>query len=453
MSARIIPIAAAKVAPVDRSRWDGLKAYIAAQPWTGDLKQNVRNWLTDTQELAEYCDPVSGRLNGHATRDLGDITPYMWLIGEVALIDQLHMQAEAKAVDGLLAHGDIIRSFDNHDYVLSSYLLYRLTDQDVWRQRFLTSCHGLRRGFFSGAMPPAWIEADGRKSMRRAPTAYSLLELFCLAQTLDPAGNWTDFVAAQLPGIAEVLDKQPLPLIPRVAAERFGMIVYSPKPGRPWARLFKDNSNLVFALLTYLEVSGDEAAARLLCRIIATLDRTLFDVDAGWAFTEVWQRRGQSHPAEPRLVGNTIAIGLCHIVAQTPALANALNPDMAGAFIDEPLQEATQDGLVPMMPTLRLQHIDMTVDFVTAAILWLIDAGEPDEAEEVLSYGLAALRQHETSAGLTTLADANGPRGDICVKYNFLAVKLAICGYLLAHLDEMPDDDRQFIVDVFLLDR
>ena len=448
----IVQKLAAEPAP-SAGRWDALKDHVAASPWADGLLERLTGWQSADAGLAEFQDPATGAQRGDASRDLGDITPYLWLLGAMPAIERLHAQAAARTVDGLLADGGNIHAFDNHDYVLSFYLLYRLSDEGIWRERFLTSCRALRERFFSGAMPAAWIGIDGRPSLKCSATAYGLLELFCLAQTIDPTGDWTGFVAGQLPRIDRALDRQPLPMVPRTAATRFGMTVYNPKPGRPWSRLFKDNSNLIFALLTYLKVTDDHAVVPLLRRIITAIDQTLFDEDAGWAFTEVWQRRGRAVPAEPRLVGNTIAIELCSAVSGNAALTGALDPGKAQAFIDEPLQEAAEEGLVPMAPAAGLQHLDMTVDFVTTTVLWLHGRGEKATAEDVLARGTAALHRHQTARGLATLADRDGPRGDVCIKYNFLVVKLAVCGYLLAHGDALSAAERAFIADVFLIDR
>ncbi len=434
-------------------RWDGLKTHVMAQPTAQALTRRLAEWVVDDR-LAEYQDAATGALRGNASRDLGDITPFLWLLDGQDDIDRLHARAGIETVDGLLVEDQHVRSFDNHDYTLSFYLLYQLTEEEKWRRRFLERCRSIQQWFFgAGAMPPARVSVEARPSLKRAPTAYGLLELLCLAQRIDPDGNWTAFVADQLPAISAVLDKQPLPLIPRTAAERFGMVVYNPKPGRPWTRLFKDNSNLIFALLTYLQISGDETAVPLLRRIIGAVDETLLDEEAGWAFTEVWQRGGRSRPGSPLLVGNTIAIELCRAVRAIPALAGALDPAQAMVFIDEPLQEAAQEGLVPMAPGADVQHVDMMVDFVTTVVLWLAGTGDKETATEVLAHGVAALSRHETGRGLATLAGREGPRGEVCVKYNFLAVKLAVCGYLLAHGDVLSPADRAFIADVFLIDR
>lgn len=430
-----------------------LRKFVVDHPWSTHLQEHLTGWITPDGGLCEYSTPEIGRIEGRCFRDLASITPYLLLLGDRQALARLYDAAERQTADGLLVEGRRAASRDNHGYVLSFYLLYRLTGEEKWRSAFLQRCSVLRRLFFRDSFPPACAWPNGRSGAGRSASSYGLLELFCLAHQCDPSGEWLAVISDQVPHIAKILKRQSRRVMPRRALRLMGFTLFDRRPGALFARLFKDNSNLVYSLVSYHRISGDRLALHVLRQLIEAIDRTFLGRGDGWANTELWNALGYQRATTPLLLGNAFAIDLCHVVAASPEFGSALRTKKAGSFIDGPLSAIERGGTLALAPSTAAQHLGMIADFVTAAFLWLSAQGRQPAAETVLERGFAAVERHRTRGGLATLTGSKGPGDTVCTKYNFQVLKLLVCHYLLKHGPALSPADRSFIAEIFLIDR
>jgi hypothetical protein len=412
------------------------------------------DWLDDDAVLPAYFDASDGSRRGSIYPDLGDMTPYLWLAGREDAIDRLHGAAEEYCRNGILVFEGVSRPFENHDFLLSYDLSHRLTGRAADRERFLTGCAGLVGTFFSQPAPPERVDAmTGHVSRRLSSFGYGLLELLVIAARITGDRTWARICSWVFGDLYSDFRRRGIALAPRVAYRLAGHPRAVWTPGRPWARFFKDNSNLLFSAIAFHDLEPTPWLAEFIGDLWRSVCQVFLAAPSGWAFNEAMRDLTGLHGRKAGLAANAAALTVLAELRSRPDLAHLYDGDLEVRLLEAPVADWPEGGLLAMSPDDARQHLDILVDFTVAAARCLINRGELDRAGEMAARASQLVARHRTRFGLATLAGLAGPEGDVCVKYNFLAAKLTVLEWRIGAADTLSNEASAFVDDVFLIDR
>jgi hypothetical protein len=440
--------------PANQAALRGLRQAAADDRLFQMLQEIWGDWLNEDTILPAYFDADNGRRRGSIFPDLGDVTPYLWLAGREDAIDRLHGAAEEHCHDGILVFDGAARPFENHDFLLSYDLIHRLTGRLADRERFLTGCSGIAQTFFSRPAPPERVDvATGHVSRRLSAFGYGLLELLVAAALMTGDERWMRTCTRVLSDLQSDFRRRGVALAPRVAYRVAGRSRAIWAPGRPWARFFKDNSNLLFAAIAVYDVEPASWLAAFIEDVWRSVCRVFLAAPGGWACNEAMRGLNGLYGRSAGLAANATALTVLSELRVRPDLAHLYDGDLEARLLEAPAVGWSDGMLLAMAPDDPRQHLDLLVDFTVAAVRCLIFRGEFDRAGEMATRARQLVARHRTRFGLATLAGLAGPEGEVCVKYNFLAAKLTVLEWRISAAETLSAEASAFIDDIFLIDR
>lgn len=350
--------------------------------------------------------------------DLGDTAPFLAAIGDAPAALDMARAADTHLVNGLFPSGRKTLLFDNHDLVLGWLDLYEQTGERWLLDRATTALERIARTF---AVRGALVDSTGPfgiHSLRASPfnggyieTAVDLHRLTGRPEPLAWARTWARalvqspwFVAN---GMFSRFATPRLPLLGTLLgrASRAGAV-----------RLFKDNTNCAWGLLSLHAVDPDGAWSGAIQRLLLALEAE-------------FNRNGHmpAYPGRPSRFDLAAHVFLVDLLVDI-ALAG-IEPDRATALALRLVQVVEQhrwpNGLIPAHEGCERDHLDIMTDYGIALCrlgAWTGDTSLRTRAVEGWAQTWAT---HATADGLVLGVSLDGSVRDarIIVKYQFLAVK------------------------------
>lgn len=350
--------------------------------------------------------------------DLGDTAPFLAAIGDTSAALDMARAADTHLVDGLFPRGRKTLLFDNHDLVLGWLDLHEQTGERWLLDRATTALERIARTFTVNGLLVDATGPLGLHSLRANPfnggyieTAVDLHRLTGRREPLDWARTWaralvdspwfvahgmfSRFATPRLPALGTLLGR----------ASRAGPV-----------RLFKDNTNCAWGILSLHAVEPDAAWSGAIQRLLSALEAE-FD------------RNGHmpAYPGRPSRFDLAAHVFLCDLLVDI-ALAG-IEPDRATALALKLVQVVEQhrwpNGLVPASEGCERDHLDIMVDYGIALCRLGAWTGDPSLRTRALEGWAKTWAAHATPDGLVLGVSLDGGVRDarIIVKYQFLAVK------------------------------
>ena len=375
--------------------------------------------------------------------DLGDILPFLDAFGEHAIVDEQLELAKAHLWRGLYQRDGRVELFLNHDWLLGLLDLARRRDDgailDMVREASATLRSTLmRRGFlidevpeFGGAMARLWPASPFNGGFIELWVEEA--ELTGEAAPLDAARRlgeaWIGTETFRAHGLFEARRSVRLPALQRVGRQLSGLR----------ARLFKDNTNLLWGLLTLGEATGEPHWRAAVDRWLEGFRDHFFGGGMPFAYVD---RHLRGHDRSLKAAFSALDL-LTDLHAAGVGEGRAL--DLAREVAASWLALRWDSGLFPAAPGADRDHLDANVDMAVALVK--LAALAPDVADEAVEAAAvcrdAVLRHHLTPAGYAIAVGPSGAvvDGRVLVKYQALLTKLAL----------LPDDPADLAGDADLL--
>jgi hypothetical protein len=353
--------------------------------------------------------------------DFGDVLPYLAYFGYVdAALDQVR-RARPYLWRGLYRRRGRVQAFFNHDWLIGLIELYRLTGER-WLLALATEAADALRAHLDdrGLLRDEPVRWDVWRSWLRRASPFGggyiepLVELTALtgaerflahAQRL--AAAWLATRPFRAQGVFRRVFR--LPLVDALAAQ-------AP------ARLFKDNTNLLYGLLALYEATGDVALRQAIERWLDAFAAHVWN--GGQVFLLVDDRlRG----SQPELKAAFAALDLlCACVHGGVDRPRTLA--LARRIADCWLGEQWPQGLFPVAPGAACDHLDANTDMAVALAKLAVLTGERAYRQAADRCVAALLAQHAGPHGYVLAVGADGAFADgrIIVKYQALLLKLAL---------------------------
>jgi hypothetical protein len=372
--------------------------------------------------------------------DFGDVLPFLAKFGRRDFVDHQIEAAEPHLASALFRNRGRIRLFDNHDWLLGLLELHELTgDRALLRRAQEGALTLIETMFVDDLLIDATIEWRDPRSWLQPASPFNggyielWLELHARtgdARFLDASGRlaarWLRTDGFRQTGVFHRELCARSSAISRIA----GLGATSS------ARLFKDNTNFVWSLLSLWEATGDDRWKEAIGRWIAGF-RAHF-LNHGDVF--LWlDRNGGGHEVSLKAAFASIDL-LCDIHAadlSTDALPCAVTIARRWSA------HQWSSGLFPERPGGPRDHLDANVDMAISLLKLGGHTGLADFTDRARATARAVVARHDSPLGLVQAVDRDGRVRDprIIVKYQGLALKLALA----------PDDPAALLADPALL--
>lgn len=376
--------------------------------------------------------------------DFGDVLPFLEELGAADVVDEQLALAEPHLWNGLYRRDGRVRLFLNHDWLLGLLELARQRDGDETLVRRVQTAsralhdHFQRDGFlidevpewgpwtsrlwpaspFNGGYIELWVE-EAAMTQETAPLDWAR----------DLARAWVETETFQEAGVFEPRHSVRLPAMQPIRRRASTMR----------ARLFKDNTNLLWGLLTLADATGESRWRDAVDRWLEGFVRHFYGAGLPFSFLD-----RDLNGYEPTLKAAFSALDLLtdlHDAGVGEGRALDLARETAAVWLD--LQ--WPNGLFPAAPGAEYDHLDANVDLAVAFVkLAALGVPEADRlAEAADRCRRAVLEHHAAPAGYVLAVDRYGhPTDDrVLVKYQALITKLAL----------LPEDPADLAGDTELL--
>lgn len=370
--------------------------------------------------------------------DFGDVLPFLQRFGRHAFIEQQLASASAHIQDGLYAGEGGIRLFSNHDWLLGLLEIYRATgatsalDQAVMGARTI-----IGRMFVNDLLidetprfmdPRSWV---GRAS----PFNGGYIELWL--ELADVTGDASFLRAAErlASAWANAAGFRRHGVFPRVFSARSRLLnVLLASAATQRVLLFKDNTNLVWSILSLRQATGAEVWLQVLLRWLDGFERHFLN-DGEVPLWLDMSLRGRQHSIKAAFP----VIDLFCDLALAEGLSRPV--ELARTVADRWLGEQWPNGLFPEEIGADRDHLDANVDMAIALLKLAGVTGDARYEEAARRAAEAVIGLHETETGfvLSVGRDGHVRSGRIIVKYQGLALKLALAPRSAAGLMNNPD--------------
>lgn len=376
--------------------------------------------------------------------DFGDILPFLEELGESHVVDEQLRLSKPHLWNGLYQRDGRVRLFLNHDWLLGLLELARQRGGDPELVRMVrTASHALhdqfqRDGFLIDELPrggsvSSWL-------LPASPFNGGYIELWVEEAAM--TGEETPLHWASRLGAAWIETE---------TFQRFGVFEPRHSVRFPWiqplrrqlssmrARLFKDNTNLVWGLLTLSQATGESRWRFAVDHWLDGFAGSFFG--SGLPFAHLDRSAvGYDRTLKAAFSALDLLVDL-----HDAGVGDGRALDLAWEIASEWMGLQWPNGLFPVSPGADYDHLDANVDLAVAFVkLAALGVSESDRlAEAADRCRRAVLENHAAPAGYVLSVDRYGRHHDdrILVKYQALITKLAL----------LPDDPADLVGDVSLL--
>ena len=358
--------------------------------------------------------------------DFGDILPFLWHFGMQDFVDSQLKRAHKRLRDGLYVRDGRIRLFLNHDWLLGLLDIYRQThDEEILKLARLGAVN-IANGYFCNDilidelphkrdwmtyLAPASPFNGGYIELWVDLHKYTNDEKYLVwARRL--ASGWIDSQSFKEHGVFS-----------RVFSARFPLIsIFLGRIATLKSRLFKDNTNLVWGILSLYKATGEIRWKNALEHWVAGFEKSFFNEGKVNLMVNASM---SGYEASIKAAFSSMDL-LCDLHWENIEQERTLK--LATAIADYWLSQQWTNGLFPEVPGGDTDHLDANVDLVVA-LAKLYDLTRKQNYLEALTLcRQSILSLHATDVGYCLAVDRAGLPSDsrIIVKYQGLVMKLAI---------------------------
>lgn len=376
--------------------------------------------------------------------DFGDILPFLEELGEHEVVDEQLRLAEPHLWNGLYQRDGRVRLFLNHDWLLGLLELARQRDGNPHLLAMVQTAsralhqHFQRDGFLIDERPEAGPAKS--KLWPASPFNGGYIELWVeeaeITGTEEPlewarllASAWVETRTFQAHGVFEPRHSVRVPAI-QSARRRLSTMR---------ARLFKDNTNLLWGLLTLADATGERRWRQAVDHWLDGFVRHFYGAGMPFAFLDR-ELLGYDRSLKAAFSALDLLVDL-----HDAGVGEGRTLELAREIAEAWLALQWPNGLFPAAPGADLDHLDANVDLAVALVkLAAHDSGTRERYLEAAHRCRSALLQHHASpAGYVLAVDRYGRYADsrVLVKYQALLTKLAL----------LPDDPADLVGNTDLL--
>lgn len=363
--------------------------------------------------------------------DFGDILPFLYLFGRRQFVrQQLHL-AQPYLWHGLYQRAGRVQTLFNHDFLLGLIDLYQLSrDPEIlaWASKAADTlwgklrCHDRIVDSLDTTKQRTfqyWRQANPYNGGFIEPFVQLYLltgrERF-LSRAIAEARSWINSGFFQRYGLFRRVNL--------VGPERVSALIARLAAG-PLVKLFKDNTNLVFSLVTLYGQVGEQWIKDSILHWVSGFEQYLLNDGAVFMYLDKTRRGGR---VDIKAAFPTLDL-LCDIywfVERDPRILG-----MARLIGDYWLSQQWPNGLFPQAPGAKGDHLDCNTDMSIALVKLAELTREERYLEAARRCACANLETHFSDYGYILSVDADGQVIDdrIMTKYQGLLLKLALLNW------------------------
>lgn len=396
--------------------------------WVCELQEHFTSTYLDDHGMmminmnrdgsADFSEPVIA--------DFGDILPFLWHLGMHDFVESQLKLARGRLVDGLYVRNGRTRLFLNHDWLLGLIDLYRQSHDPNLLEMALQGARTIARDYFRGDLLIDEIPGGSAWRTWLAPASpfnggyielwldlhrYAESEGFlALAERL--GRGWKGTPDFREHGVFSRVQTTRSAVLNRVVVSR----------SRLRSRLFKDNTNLLWGILTLFQRTGDEVWRDAVIQWVRGFERVFFN--GGRVFLM----------AGPDMSGYNVSLKaafssldlLCDIHHE--GIAQDTVRRLACSIADYWLTVQWENGLFPENPEGEEDHLDANVDMVVGLAKLYAITGNSRYLQALTDCREAVLDKHKLELGYCQTVGRDGKPRDsrIKIKYQGLLTKLAL---------------------------
>lgn len=407
---------------------DNVATIPATPPWVTSIKEHFTSTYIGDHGImitnmnadgsADDAEPV--------VSDFGDILPFLWYYGMHDFSASQLELAKSWLQDGLYVSNGRTKLFFNHDWLLGLLDLYRQSGNKELLEMSEKGARTIERRFFQEDLlidEPIRLRYWRTWLAPASPFNGGYIELWLDIYRYTNNSDYLKLAERSAKGWINTPDFKNHGVFSRVICARSSFInKIAIGRTRLRARLFKDNTNLVWSILVLFQRTNDDLWKNAL---LTWLD----------GFEKYFWNKGNVHlMLDPDLKGynSSIKAGfssldlLCDMHDAEVDQERVLK--MATAIADFWLENQWHNGLFPEVPGGDADHLDANVDIVVGLAKLYAITHEQKYLDALTHCREAVLKLHEMPLGYCQSVDSNGQPSDarIKIKYQGLLTKLAI---------------------------
>jgi len=373
--------------------------------------------------------------------DFGDVLPFMNRFGRGAFVKAQIEAARPFLSSGLYQSNGRIRLFSNHDWLLGLLELFRATEEQPFLDKAADGARTLIGSFFVGGLlidenvswrhPKSWLCAA-------SPFNGGYIELWNELHGETGDRIFLESAKALAAGWIGTPGFRQHGIFARTLCAYSRLLDRALRPAaRMKARLFKDNTNLVWGLLDLYAATGDDRWRAAIEKWLSGFEAHFFN--DGMVF--LWlDNKLCGQDATLRAAFSTIDL-LCDLAAGGIVADRALG--LAERIAHRWVETQWENGLFPENSGCEFDHLDSNVDMAIALMKLAGMTGQEKYAVAARRAAQGVITHHQRQNGFVLAVTKEGGVSDgrIIVKYQALLLKLAIA----------PDDPQALICDRDLL--
>lgn len=404
---------------------------LSTQPhlkWVEDIVSRCSNHYIDEEGILVTCFDGRGRVidDEPLIADFGDVLPFLWHFGAHDFVtDQLH-RAPRYLDRGLYKQYGRVRLFSNHDWLLGLLTVYRQSRDKRMLALAELGATSIGTRFFRGEVLIDELPGDGTwRSWLQAASPFNggYMEIWVDLYDLTGRSVYLEWAQRLARGWLATSEFHTHGIFARKLSARSRICN---RLVSPWttlkARLFKDNTNLLWGLIALDKATNNPAWRAAIGQWLDGFE-TLF-LNDGNVYLHIDQR-WQGYEPSLKAAFSTIEL-MCdlHLAGIHAQRAR----ELACRVADRWLPQQWENGLFPEQPGGERDHLDANLDLIVALNKLSAITGRGDYLAAANRCATALLALHRTQHGYCLAVNAQGEVVDprIVVKYQALLMKLAL---------------------------
>lgn len=358
--------------------------------------------------------------------DFGDVLPFLWYFGAHEFVAGQLRRAPQYLEGGLYKQNGRVRLFSNHDWLLGLLSLYQQShDQNLlaWAEE---GAHSVAMRFFRGDLLIDELPVDGSwQSMMHPASPFNggFIELWIDLYRLTGNMSYLEWSQRLARGWIDTSTFRKQGIFARKLCTRSTYCDYfASRFATLKARLFKDNTNLIWGLLALARESKDPVWREAIVHWVSGFE-TYF-LNDGKVYLNIDQHmRGYDPSLKAAFSSMEVMSDLYLAGIEAPRVRT-----LACRIADHWLKLQWDNGLFPEQPEGAHDHLDANLDFIVALYKLSAITGHPGYQEAADRCASALLKLHLTPQGYCLAVNARDEvvNQRIIVKYQALLIKLAL---------------------------
>lgn len=358
--------------------------------------------------------------------DFGDVSPLLLKYGETKLVKRHFDNSKLFLDGGLFCYKNEIKLFDNHDWLLGLIDAYRQSNDDEYLNMATEAVRTLINNFLiDGILIDKKISFKNLDCFLGKANPYNggFIELFIELYEITGDGFYLELSENSVIAWTNTPYFKRVGIFPNIASQRFrNLNVILKFKSKVASRLFKNNTNLVYSIISLYELTNSIQWRTILLKWLDGFERLMFD---NGKVNMIVPHLGA--PKLNDLKGGFSAFDiLCDLYNVNIARGKTLS--MATKIADYWIGLQWENGLWPISEGKNENHIDANTDFAIALTKFYSITKNSTYWEAYLRAKKALFKYHYTRFGYVMSVDNKGNcvNSEIKVKYQSLILKLTL---------------------------